>query len=162
MRRFICFLLLGAFLAVPVRGIEPVITRGEFLILLWEDSGGIPYDITAHPFTDLTGRDDLAQAAGWAWELGLIKGIGDGLFAPDRSLTREECAVLLRRFDAIWGREDDLPDLAICNDNENASPWAGDALYRACAAGRLPWKRGRLAPLEPVKAGEALACLAWR
>ena len=151
----------AALLALPARGAEREepetegITRGEFVILLWEYGGGVPFDKTAHPFTDL--EDDWeAQAAAWAWDLGLVNGVGDGLFAPDRPITREECAALLRRWDNYWGRDTFLPDGAAgCNDDTDISPWADDSLYWACITARMGWRQGRLAPLEEVTRAEA-------
>lgn len=139
------------------KGLAPV-SRGEALLLLWQSAGAAPYDKTAHPFTDLMGRDGLAQAAGWAYELGLVKGVGDGLFAPDRPMTREELATLLRRNDALLGRDTWLPDGAAgCNDYADISPWADDSLYWACIMGRMEWKNCRLAPLDYATYAEAEA-----
>lgn len=149
------------FLLLPLclwsaRAAEAPVTRGEFLLLLWEDGGALPYDITAHPFTDLRGRDAEAQAAAWGWENGLANGVGGGLFAPDRALTREECAAFLRRYDAFLGRDVFLPlGPSLCNDNEGISPWAQDDLYWACITGRMGWLNSRLAPLSPVTREEA-------
>lgn len=155
-RRLFCMLLILALLPLPARGGGETVTRGEFLLLLWESWGGVPFDKTAHPFTDLTGRDDLAQAAAWAYDLGLVKGVGEDRFAPDRPLTREECAHLLRRNDARLGRDVFLPDgAAACNDYQDISPWADDSLYWACIMGRLPWRDCRLAPLSPITPEEA-------
>lgn len=134
------------------------VSRGEVLLLLWRSAGAVPYDKTAHPFTDLAGRDDLAQAAGWAWDAGLVKGVGDGLYAPDRPMTREELATLLRRNDALLGRDTWLPDgAALCNDYADISPWADDSLYWACIMGRMAWRNCRLAPLEYATCAEAEA-----
>lgn len=148
-------LLLPAFLLLGVHGREEEVTRGDFLLLLWESQGGVPFDKTAHPFADLP-RDDQAQAAAWAWQEGLVRGVGESLFAPDRPLSREECATLLRRLDAHLQRDDLLPqDAALCNDYEGVSLWAGDDLYWACITGRMDWREDRLAPLDPVTPGEA-------
>lgn len=151
------FLLSTASAAEASREEAPV-TRGEVLLLLWQSAGAVPYDMTAHPFTDLASRDGLAQAAGWAYEQGLIKGVGDGLFAPDRPMTREELATLLRRNDALLGRDTWLPDgAALCNDYADISPWADDSLYWACIMGRMDWRECRLAPLDYVTYAEAEA-----
>lgn len=163
MRRLLCLALCAALLAPAAGALEPQglgaeapVSRGEFLLLLWQSAGAVPYDVTAHPFADLQDRDDLRQAAGWAYGLGLVKGTGEGQFSPDRALTREECAVLLRRWDKLWGRDTWLPDgTAACNDYEGISPWADDSLYWACVTGRLPWRDCRLAPLAPVTQTEA-------
>lgn len=158
-RSLICLVLCLSLL--PVGGyageesLAPV-SRGEVLLLLWQSAGAVPYDKTAHPFTDLADRDDLAQAAGWAWDAGLVKGVGDGLYAPDRPMTREELATLLRRSDALLGRDTWLPDgAALCNDYADISPWADDSLYWACIMGRMPWRNRRLAPLEYATYAEA-------
>ncbi len=156
--RLFCLVLCLSLLPLGANAAESPVTRGQCLLFLWQSAGGVPYDITAHPFTDLDGRDELAQAAGWAYDQGLIKGVGDSLFAPDRPLTREECATLLRRYDASRGLDVWLPDgAAACNDYADISPWADDSLYWACIMGRMDWRNCRLAPLEFVTLSEAEA-----
>lgn len=154
-RRLSLLLPLLLLLTLTTRAAEPPVTRGEFVLLLWESQGGVPFDKTAHPFTDLP-EDGQAQAAAWAYHQGLVLGVGDHLFAPDRPLTREECATLLRRLDAHLGRDTFLPDgAALCNDYEGVNLWAGDDLYWACITGRMAWLESRLAPLGPVTQEEA-------
>lgn len=151
MKKRLFFPVLLLLLSLPTRAAEPPVTRGEFVILMWESQGGVPFDITAHPFTDLEGRDEEAQAVAWAYDLKLVKGVGDALFAPDRSLTREECATFLRRLDAHLGLDTFLPGgAALCNDYENVSLWAQDDLYWACIMGRMDWLENQLAPKGSV------------
>lgn len=148
-------LLLLWLLAIPVSAAEPPVTRGQFLVLMWADQGGVPFDKTAHPFTDLP-EDGQAQAVAWAWSGGLVQGVGGTLFAPDRPLTREECATLLRRFDTGLGRDTFLPNGAtLCNDYEGVTLWTGDDLYWACITGRMAWQQNRLAPQGSVSKREA-------
>ena len=159
-RSLFCLFLCLSLFPFPARADGETVTRGEFLLLVWQSWGGVPYDRTAHPFSDLSSRDDLSQAAGWAYDAGLIYGVGGGLFEPERPITREECAALLRRSDARLGRDTWLPDgAAACNDNDGISPWADDSLYWACITGRLPWLDGRLAPSAFVDLETALGCL---
>ncbi len=154
-RLFTCLLLCLALLPPSALASDCPISRGSFLILLWRSWGGVPYDKTAHPFTDLL-DDSKAQAAAWAYDRGLVKGVGNGLFAPDRPLTREECAALLRRNDALLGRDTFLPDGASsCNEYQDISPWADDSLYWACITDRMPWQDGQFAPLGLVGQKEA-------
>ena len=154
-RHLIAALLLLSLLPVAALGWAGNVTRGEFVMLLWTVSGAVPFDKTAHPFTDLAGREELEQAAAWAYDLGLVKGVGEDRFAPDRLLTREECATLLRRNDTRLGREVFLPDgAAECNDGLDISPWADDSLYWACITGRMDWWRSRLCPTGPVTVQE--------
>ena len=160
MRRRLCSLFLVlSLLSRPAYAHQAseTVTRGQFLLLLWRAGGEVPFDKTAHPFTDLE-EDAFSQAAAWAFNEGLICGVGSDLFAPYRSLTREECAVLLRRWDSYLGRNVFYPEgAAACNDFFDISPWADDSLYWACGTGRMDWRYNRLAPLSPVTWAEALS-----
>jgi len=154
-----CVLVLAVAL-LPAAGEEGAVTRGEFLTLMWRDAGGFPYDVSGCPFSDVEKNDPWAQAVCWAWDQGVTKGVGGGRFAPDRFLTREECAVLLRRYDALLGRDTWLAEgVAACNDYADISPWADDSLYWACITGRMPWHENRLAPQAPVTGEEAALLL---
>ena len=93
-------------------------------------------------------RADYAPAVSWAAHQGLVLGTGEGRFQPERPITREEAAVLLRRWAALLEWDTFLPDgVAACNDYQDISPWADDSLYWACDAGVLNWSPGgRLDP----------------
>lgn len=156
LKRFAAILILfSLLLPLPAHaGEDSAVTRGEFILLLWGSQGGVPFDKTAHPFTDLT-EDGQAQAAAWAWYHGLTRGVGPARFAPDRPLTRAECATFLRRLDALWERDTFLPQgPSLCNDYEGVTPWGGDDLYWACITGRMDWRDSRLAPGEAVTYAE--------
>lgn len=157
MRKYplLCLVPLLALFSLPSHALDKAVTRGEFVVLMWESRGAVPFDKTDHPFADLK-EDGQCQAAAWAYQEGLVQGVGSSLFAPERPLTREECATLLRRMDAHLGRDVFLPDgPALCNDYEGVSPWAGDDLYWACITGRMDWLECRLAPLSFVTHEEA-------
>lgn len=132
--------------ALAAEAATPV-TRGDFLMALWEHAGGVSYDVTT-PFTDVEPTAPCSIAVGWACGEGLVLGVGGQRFAPDRPITREEAAVLLRRYAERLGHSTFLPDgLAGCNDEIDTAPWSGDDLYWACDAGLLLWSQdGRLDP----------------
>ena len=74
-------------------------------------------------------------------------GTGGLLFTPDRPITREEAAILLRRYAARLGRDVSFPEIARCNDFEDISPWADNSLYWATGTGLIGWSEGgRLDP----------------
>jgi hypothetical protein len=54
-------------------------------------------------FTDCNYADYYGTYVDWAAENGMITGVGNGLFEPDREITREEMAVILYRFAAFLG-----------------------------------------------------------
>ena len=132
------------------------VTRGEFVVLLWESAGAVPGD-AAQGFSDVLKDDDCSTAVGWAAERRLVLGTGGGRFEPDRPITREEAAVLLRRWAALQGRDTFLTDgVAACNDYADISPWADDSLYWATDTGLLEWSPGgRLDPGGTLTPSEA-------
>jgi 23S rRNA (adenine2503-C2)-methyltransferase len=50
-------------------------------------------------YTDVTEDSPWANAVKWALEAGVIRGITDKTFAPDKKITRLEMIVMLARFD---------------------------------------------------------------
>lgn len=147
MRRFAALFLSLLLLAPAAATAEAPVTRAGFVCALWEGAGGVPYDANG-PFSDLPRDSDGATAVAWAWSLGLVQGTGGGRFSPSRPITREEAAVLLRRYAAYLGRDTALPSaLAACNDYEGVSPWADNSLYWATDCGLLAWSPGGL--LDP-------------
>lgn len=131
----------------PAGAAEPPAARIDLAILLWESAGAVPF-AAGGSFSDVERNDDGATAAAWCREAGLLLGTGGGRFSPDRPVTREELAVVLRRYARILGRDAFLPaGAAECNDYADISPWADDSLYWACEAGVLDWSEGgRLDP----------------
>ena len=148
------FLLL--FPRARAAALPAAVTRGEFVILLWESAGAVPGD-AAQGFSDVGKDDDCSTAVGWAAEHRLVLGTGGGRFEPDRPITREEAAVLLRRWAALQGRDTFLPDgVAACNDYADTSPWADDSLYWATDTGLLEWSPGgRLDPAGTLTPDQA-------
>ena len=73
-------------------------------------------------------------AVEWAVEQGLVNGIGNGNFAPDRPFTRQEMAVMLNRY--IVSRGIALPNGAtgIFTDQTNISEWALEGVLAIQAA----------------------------
>ena len=148
------FLLL--FPRARAAALPAAVTRGEFVVLLWESAGAVPGD-AAQGFSDVLKDDDCSTAVGWAAERRLVLGTGGGRFEPDRPITREEAAVLLRRWAALQGRDTFLPvGAAACNDYADISPWADDSLYWATDTGLLEWSPGgRLDPGGTLTPSEA-------
>jgi hypothetical protein len=65
--------------------------------------------------------------------LGVVNGIGDGVFAPSDELTREQAATMLSRLADALGKP--LPKQAAeFNDNNDISSWAFDAVGQTQAA----------------------------
>lgn len=70
-------------------------TRAEFVTILWRAMGE-PKPSKRASFTDLT-QDWYLDAVAWAEENNVVNGMGDGLFAPTGSVTREQLVTILHR-----------------------------------------------------------------
>ncbi|MDR1134920.1 MAG: InlB B-repeat-containing protein [Clostridiales Family XIII bacterium] len=71
--------------------------RGMIVTVLWRIEGS-PAPTAAAPFGDVEAGAYYAQAAAWAAEHDVVNGVGGGLFAPLRQVTREQLAVILYRY----------------------------------------------------------------
>ena len=104
---------------------EPV-TRAQFTKILAVASGE---DMTE--FKGKTSFDDIddsawyAEFVQWGYEKGIIKGMGNNIFAPDAHITREQMAVMICRYANYKGVE--LPrknPAAAFDDDASISSWA--------------------------------------
>lgn len=80
-------------------------------------------------FTDVNRGDWYADAVNWAAKEGIVAGMGDGTFAPNAPLTREQMASILHRY-AKYNNYDIKANgsLSIFADAYKISPWAKDAM----------------------------------
>ena len=103
------------------------ITRAEFAALavkLYEAMSGETAPAPGEsPFSD-TNETVIIQANA----LGIVNGVGDGKFAPDALVTREQAATMLSRVYTKLGGE--IPEVAATTfaDNDKISNWAMDAV----------------------------------
>lgn len=122
-------------------------TRGMLVTVLYNriyTSGSKPQ--YANPFSDVGSGDWYYDGVTWAAANGIVAGMGDGIFAPNDKLTREQFAAILYRFE-VWrdrewgdgkgnGYQTDLnlrTSLSAFPDKARVSAWAEDALSWAVA-----------------------------
>ena len=146
MRQLIPALLLLTLLVPAAAAVEVPVTRAQFVSALWSWAGSPPC-AGGQPFSDVPQTAPWLSALCWAAGEELVRGTGGLLFTPDRPITREEAAILLRRYAARLGRDVSFPEIARCNDFEDISPWTDDSLYWATGTGLIGWSEGgRLDP----------------
>ena len=144
MKRLFALALSLALLCPACHAASEPVTRGEFTVALWESFGGVPYAATG-VFYHVSHHPPRTAAMFWAADMGFVLGTGWGRFDPDRPITREEAAVVLRRVGNFLGFETrTMGSLAECNDFDGISPWADDSLYWATDTGLIPWAEGGL------------------
>ena len=94
--------------------------EGKYLYEVLEERG-ITIDESA--FTD---TDEYAILAACA--LGVVKGRGNGIFAPDDPITRQEAAVMLKQLADCAGTQPNFGDTPNYSDAEKIANWAKTAV----------------------------------
>lgn len=102
-------------------------SRAMIVSILWRLEGS-PH-IGAHSFSDVAEEQYYADAVAWANAEGIVSGLDETHFAPDRSITREQLVSILYRYAAYhnWDRSGDSA-LSAFADADTASAYAADAL----------------------------------
>ena len=111
-------------------------------------------------FTDVSNDYLYAPAIKWAMKAGVIRGITDKIFAPDKKITRLEMMVMLARFDEERGNILALNEperhLADC---DKIPEWGRSAAHWAVANGIIYGNNGNVLPDDNVKVKEAVAMI---
>ena len=110
-------------------------TRGMVVTVLWRLAGS-PSTTSSTAFSDVPSGAWYSDAVAWAVELGIVNGIGDGLFSPGGNISRQDLAVTLMRYAEQF--EVDLPQTRSTVDFTDAneiSGYAVDAVTTLYAAG---------------------------
>lgn len=77
-------------------------TRAMLVTVLWRMAGSleerIPEAVGGGQFSDVAEGTYCYQAVNWAVANGIVNGTGNGLFAPDAEIARQDMAVMLMRY----------------------------------------------------------------
>lgn len=145
----------------PETPVQTNITRADAVTALYEAAGKPSVDATAR-FSDVASDASYAKALAWAAQQGIVVGNGDGTFAPDASISRQELAVLCYQYAQKTGKDAaaDAAKLNACADSMSVSAWAKDAAAYALTSGVLTAKNDAFQPTGTVTADELAAALA--
>ena len=110
------------------------VTRGMFVTVLAKYAQA---DLSAvePAFTDTPAGAWYTGPCAWAAEKGITAGAGDGLFLPNRSITRQDLVTILYRFIEKMGYSIPVGDPVSFNDLDQASAYAVDAVNFCASAG---------------------------
>ena len=78
-------------------------TRGMLVTALGRLAGVDTKSYTTNSFTDVKADSAFRPYIEWAYKKGIIQGIGNQQFAPDRAITREEIAVIFANYAKATG-----------------------------------------------------------
>lgn len=111
-------------------------TRGMIVAILHRLEGSPT--VTTNAFSDVDVDDWYAQAVNWAASEGIVGGFGDGTFAPNAPITREQMASILYRYSDYKGMDVSArADLSRYSDAAAIGDWATDVLSWANATGLI-------------------------
>ncbi len=110
---------------------DEVLTRGEFVIALYQLTEAWDGEAKQDVFDDVPAEGELALAVSWASANGIVYGYDERVFGPDDPVTREQMAAMLYRnakmygqgFEGMWYFPLDFPDAA------EVSEWADEAMH---------------------------------
>ncbi|MDD4564084.1 MAG: S-layer homology domain-containing protein [Eubacteriales bacterium] len=120
-------------------------TRGMFVTALGRLANA---DVSAYAkssFSDVKSDAYYMGYIEWASKNSIVTGIGDGKFAPDQSITREQLSVIMSNYAKTIGFT--LPKVHAENaftDNAKISAYAKDAVKQMQMAGVISGKNGNL------------------
>ncbi|MCD1147897.1 S-layer homology domain-containing protein [Peptoniphilus sp. KCTC 25270] len=103
-------------------------TRAEFVTVLGRMANVDPSKYTKGTMKDVASGVYYENYVNWAVEKGIVKGIGENLFEPDRNITREEMATILHRY-LQWTQKEykDRTNKEYVDQNK-ISDWAKEAV----------------------------------
>lgn len=110
-------------------------------------------------FVDVNGKMWYGKAIAWAKAAGIVTGYGDGTFAPENNITREEFATMLGRYAQKYGNytAGSAADFAAYGDASVVDSWAAEYVAWAVKGGYMGKNTNVLTPLANMTRAEAAA-----
>ncbi len=115
---------------------DEILTRGTMVTLLYrmENQPQAP----ENTFVDVEKGMWYEAPIAWAAQQGIVLGVGEGLFAPDDAITREQIAVILFKYARMKGEDvSKTASLSGYTDKDTVSDWALDAMGWALGQGLI-------------------------
>ena len=127
-----------------VFGADEALTRAEVASALYNLAGQPKVELAS--FTDVPVTHQARTAIAWAAKTGIMKGVGDNKFEPDRSVSREEIATLLTRQRKLSGVDvtADKNEVSAFVDSAKISSWAVDGVAYCTKSGLVKGNPGQV------------------
>lgn len=106
---------------------ERSITRADFVTVLGRMAAIDQSRFINNVFKDVNGGY-YAAYVNWAAEKGIVQGVGNGKFDPNRPITREEMAVMMNNFLQVTNKKLAEKESKVFTDGGTIAPWAKEAV----------------------------------
>lgn len=138
---------------------ESPMTRAMLAEVLFRLTGS-PESAGTLKYADADADAWYAPALVWAAENKIMDGVGGDKIAPESPVTRQQAAVMLKRFAAYKSYDVSAGKLTGFSDSGSAAPWAVDALEWACGRELMKGRAaGLLAPTDGMTRAECAQLL---
>lgn len=115
---------------------DETMTRAMLVTVLWRYAGSPA--VGTNSFSDVPNDSWYTAAVAWAAETGVVSGIGEGKFAPNGNITREQMATILYRYSNYIELDTTArTDLSTFPDTSSISGYAKEAINWAVALGLI-------------------------
>ncbi len=113
------------------------LTRAQAMQMLFNMSGEYPIDYSGEtPFKDVSAKAWCASAVNWAADKGITKGVSATEFAPNRLITRQELATMLKSFaDYMECASLEGADISDYEDSDKVANWAYNSVRWCVSTG---------------------------
>ncbi len=116
------------------------VTRAMLVVVLHRIEGEPQTGVAA--FADVEGGQWYANAVAWAANEGIVNGVGDGKFAPNADITREQIATILYKYSQKKSEVEAASIGIIAPDRDKISDWAVEGMSWAVAEKLITGKDG--------------------
>lgn len=133
-------------------GPELPILRGDFAVMVYNAFGMTPSG-SSQIFRDVPSNARYAQAINTLYSRGIVSGVGNGNYAPNSNVSRQEavCMVLRAMRASGWSAAGDATYLLNSySDGNSVAGYARRDMATAVRQGYLPISGGRLDPAAPL------------
>ena len=122
------------------------LTRGMIVTILYRQAGSPSVSGLENPFSDVPGGQWYTDGVIWAADKGVVEGFGDGLYGPERNVTREQLAAILFRYAQFLGKVpgNSLEGALSFADAASIADYAKDAALFCSNNGIITGKPGNL------------------
>jgi len=138
------------------------LTRSMVVTVLYRHEGSPDMSGAANPFTDVADGRWYTEAVKWAAANGIVGGHGDGRYAPNDDITREQMMTILHNYSKWKGIDVSVGEdtnILSYEDAFDISQYAIPAIQWACGAGIMGGDDNYLYPGEGATRAEFAAIL---